>query len=71
MSWAEFIESEYNQTTPLGEKYYIIGVHGSVQAIHIYDSEFTDTEYNELYYIDSLQIVFPDDTIISTTYINL
>lgn len=70
MSWAEFIESEYNQMTPLGEKYFVIGPYGSVQAIVIYGS-FTDTEYNELYVIDSLQTVYPADTIISTTYTNL
>lgn len=73
MSWAEFIESEYNPITPLGDKYFVIedGFYSStVNAIRFYGG-FDDFEYYELYVSNTLETVYPDDIIISITYIQL
>lgn len=70
MSWAEFIESEYNPMSPLGDKYFVIATaaYGSWVASILTYGGFDDFDYIQLYVLNTLEIVYPDDIIISTTY---
>ena len=70
MSWSDFVKSEYNPETPVGEKYFIIDDYNAVKYICIYSSDFHDTEYSTVlnleYYTE-----YGDNIITNTKYIVL